>query len=105
MPRILIAIPPLLLLLLVGLEPALANKFETIGGGVSGLSLEKMQVLKQISFYSGCFLLFLGVLVLLSRNRVEGFVGYSSRDKSGSSWKGSIVLGVLGGLLVGISYL
>lgn len=104
MPRLLISIP-LLLLLLVGLEPALANKFETIGGGVSGLSREKVQTLKQISLYGGCFLLFLGVLALLARNRFEGFVGYSSRNKSDSSWKGALVLGVLGGLLVGASYL
>jgi len=106
MPRILISVPLLLTLLLcIGLEPVLANKFETIGGGVSGLSREKVQILKQISFYSGGFLLFLSVLALLARNRFEGFVGYSSRNKSGSALKGALVLGVFGGLLVGISYL
>jgi len=93
------------LLLLVGLEPALANKFETIGGGVSGLSDEKVQTLKQISFYGGGFLLFLGTMGLLSRNRFEGFIGYARRGELSPALKGAIALGVIGSLLIGISYL
>ncbi len=93
------------LLLCMVLEPAFANKFETIGGGVSGLSREKIELMKQISLYAGGFFLFLGVVMLLTRNRFEGFVGLASDKGMGIAYKGAVINAVIGLLLVGISYL
>jgi len=95
-----------LLLISMAIDPVLANKFETIGGGVSGLDREKVELIKQISFYAGCFSLLLGVITLLVRNRFEGFIGYASKKRSGvAAIKGSIGLGLFGLLLIGLSYL
>ena len=94
----------LLLTLTIGLEPALANKFETIGGGVSGLSHEKLMLLQRIVTYAGGFLLFLGVLALLTRKRFEGLAGVSGR-RSNTAIQGGIALLVIGSLLIGAGYL
>ncbi len=60
----------------IAIDPALAgNKFTTIGGGVSGSSHEKFQVLKSISAIFGGFLILLGVLSFITRGRFEGLVG------------------------------
>ena len=85
-------------------DPALANKFETIGGGVTGLSQEKLQLLKQISLYSGGFLLLLSIMAMLTRNRFEGFVGYSSRGQARIAVKAAIFLACLGALFLAIGY-
>ena len=95
----------LLLLLVWGLEPALANKFETIGGGVSGLSRDKLDLLKQISLYTGSFFVFLGVVALLTRKRFEGFIGYSAGANSEIAIKGAAFMTILGTLLILIGYL
>lgn len=93
-----------ILLLGIGLEAALANKFETIGGGVSGLSREKVLLLKEIVRYAGGFLIFLGILALLTRNRFEGFVGGAKKGTSAAT-QGGIVLSIIGLLLIGLSFL
>ncbi len=85
-------------------EPTLANKFETIGGGVSGLSREKILLLKEIVYYAGGFLLFLGVMALVTRNRFEGFVGIAGKGP-GAATKGGIAMMVIGGVLIGLSFL
>jgi len=104
MPHALFAFSFVLLLLGIGLEPALANKFETIGGGVSGLSHEKVQLLKEIVRYAGGFLMFLGILALITRNRFEGFVGGAKKGTSAAT-QGGIVLLVIGLLLIGLGFL
>jgi len=93
-----------ILLFSIGLEPALANKFETIGGGVSGLSREKVLLLKEIVRYAGGFLMFLGVMALITRNRFEGFVGNAKKGANAAT-KGGIALLVIGLLLIGLGLL
>ncbi|TVO71441.1 hypothetical protein [Sedimenticola selenatireducens] len=60
-------------------EIALANKFTTIGGGVSGEDSHKLGILKQIASYAGLFFILLGILSLLTRSRFEGFVGMQKK--------------------------
>lgn len=96
-------INPLLALLVVSIsgllvpETAFANKFTTIGGGVSGLSDEKINILKQIGAYTGTFFILLGVLSVVTKDRFESFVGMRSKNQGVSP--ASYVLLVLGALL------
>ncbi len=78
-------------------EASLANKFATIGGGVSGVNDEKLGILKQIAAYTGTFLILLGVLSIVTKDRFEGFIGMRSRDQGISP--ATYVLIVLGALL------
>lgn len=103
--RFSIAFVILMLLFFAAIEPALANKFETISGGVSGLSREKLALIKQVSLYAGGFFLLLSLLMLINRNRFEGFVGSSSRKGLSSEVKGAIFTAVIGVVLVGLSFL
>jgi hypothetical protein len=89
-----------LVVLAVASEPALANKFTTISGGVNGMSQEKVLFLKKISLYAGAFFLFLAGLALLTRNRFEGFVGYVSKGDISSIVKGATVLTVVGSIML-----
>ncbi len=99
MSKITFTITTMLLFALIAADPALANKFETIGGGVGGISREKLMLLKEISVYAGAFFLFLGIAALLTRGRFEGFIGL----KSGVA--GPIFLLVLGALMTAVGYL
>jgi hypothetical protein len=63
---------PLLILFMAGLtlvEPVLANKFETIGGGVSGMSHEKYQMLQNVAGGAGLFFILLGLISLVPQLR------------------------------------
>lgn len=83
--------------LLVLPETSLANKFTTIGGGVSGTSEEKLTILKQIASYAGTFFILLGILSIVTKDRFEGFIGMRSKDQGISP--ASYVLIILGALL------
>ncbi|WP_199930465.1 hypothetical protein [Sedimenticola thiotaurini] len=78
-------------------EESFANKFTTIGGGVSGMDHEKFDILKQIGAYTGTFFILLGILSIVTRNRFESFVGM--RMKGEGIAPASYVLLVLGALL------
>lgn len=95
----------LLLLLSLAVDPVMANKFETISGGVNGMDWEKIMLLKDISLYAGVFLIFLALLALATRNRFEGFVGYSSHGNSSATLKGAAILSVAGTVFIGLSFL
>ncbi|MCP3665100.1 MAG: hypothetical protein GY696_21815 [Gammaproteobacteria bacterium] len=95
----------IVLVFLLGMEPALANKFETIGGGVGGIDREKLVLLKQISLILGGFLALLGILALLTKGRFEGVIGMSSGKKNEAAMMVPVVLIVLGGVFVGLSFL
>ncbi len=59
--------------LLVLADPALAgNKFTTISGGVSGVDLKKLALLKDISGYAGGVMLVISLAALLTRRRHGG---------------------------------
>jgi len=96
----------ILLLWGMGADPVLANKFETISGGVNGMNQEKIELLKTISLYAGGFLLFLSMIALLTRKRFEGFVGYSSRSGGTSTTLiGVAVLTFAGTVFIALSFL
>ncbi len=59
----------LLILVFIYIEPALANKFETIGSGVSGSVKIKVEYLKTISYVAGGIMLIAGVLTLTMRDK------------------------------------
>jgi nitrate reductase gamma subunit len=88
-------------------DPALAgNKFVTIGGGVSGISREKVALLKTISGYAGGIIIFISVAALLTRQRYEGTVLMANKKKSlDASVIVPLVLSVVGLGLIAISFL
>lgn len=94
-----------LLVLACSFETALANKFETIGGGVSGMNQEKIAVLQQISAIAGTFFIFLGVVSFLTRNRFESLAALNTGKLSDSVNVAPIILTILGGILIGLYFL
>ena len=86
-------------------EPAVANKFTTIGGGVSGADREKILILKQISAIAGNFLILLAIIALLTRGRFEGFIGMYKGKKGESVTRVPLVMIIIGSLLIGIYFL
>jgi hypothetical protein len=79
------------LLMLFAAEPALANKFETIGGGFSGSSGFKRSWLTRFFVVSGGISLFLAVLAVVTPHTNASFLNYGN-------WKQSaIVLSSLAG--------
>ena len=92
-----------LLLPLALIDLAEANKFETIGGGVSGVGRHKVAQLKDIAAWAGGFLMILGGLALLGRSRFEGFVGMYTGRRGESVIAVPLMLLVLGAILLGIS--
>jgi len=58
-----------LLLALCFSEPSLANKFETIGGGVLGSTKSKVEYLQWIAYATGGIFLISGVLSILLHDR------------------------------------
>jgi hypothetical protein len=89
-----------MVVVLMLVEPAFANKFQTIGGGVGGVSREKLAILKEVSLYAGLFLVLLGVLSLFTRKRYEGLIGIYKGKSSDVVVVVPVILIVLGILLV-----
>ena len=105
MRRVLIYTLLFLLLCGAGIDLAFANKFETISGGVNGMDREKIRLLKNVSMYAGAFLLLLALLAWVTRNRFEGFVGYSKGRGNTAVLKGITVLSVVGLVFIGLSFI
>jgi hypothetical protein len=78
-------------------DMSFANKFTTIGGGVSGTDPEKIAILKQLGAYTGTFLILLGILSIVTKDRFEGFIGMRSKHQGISP--AAYVLIILGALL------
>ncbi|RMG33257.1 MAG: hypothetical protein D6720_11815 [Gammaproteobacteria bacterium] len=79
-------------------EPALANKFETISGGVTGSTRLKRAFVQHLLLYGGGGFLVAAVLAVVVPHTNPVFLNYAN-------WKVSaIVLAVIGSLLL-ISYL
>jgi hypothetical protein len=87
---------------LLGLTPdmAWANKFETIGGGVSGTSFEKFQLLRAASLMIGSIVTLIGLLSLIPK-----FHGHSDINTSKITLTKSLVLIAVGSVLVGLYFL
>ncbi|MCU7920019.1 MAG: hypothetical protein KZQ95_16930 [Candidatus Thiodiazotropha sp. (ex Epidulcina cf. delphinae)] len=74
----------LLLLTLFFTEPLLANKFETIGGGVQGSTKVKAEYLQIVAYVAGGIFLVAGVLAIVLRDRNALTLNYTM-------WKSSSV--------------
>ena len=90
------------LVLVCYLEPSLANKFTTIGGGVAGDRSEKVMLLRNLFPYVGGFMILVGLLALMTRRRFEGLVGMVT----GKPWEAVTIIPLLlilaGSILIGI---
>ncbi|MCU7845614.1 MAG: hypothetical protein KZQ93_17425 [Candidatus Thiodiazotropha sp. (ex Monitilora ramsayi)] len=73
------------LMILLFCEPALANKFETIGGGVQGSTKVKVEYLQVIAYVAGGIFLVAGVLAILLHNKNAQTLNYTM-------WKSSATL-------------
>jgi hypothetical protein len=75
----------ILFLLLIYAEPLLANKFETIGGGVQGSTRVKVEYLQIVAYISGGILLIAGILAIALQNKNAHTLNYTM-------WKSSSVM-------------
>lgn len=82
-------------------DPALAgNKFTKIGGGVSGSSSDKIELLKSMRGIFGGFLVLLGVIAFATRGRFEGLVGMVTGKGFEAVTVVPIILIILGTILI-----
>jgi hypothetical protein len=82
-------------------DPALAgNKFTKIGGGVSGSSSDKIELLKSMRGIFGGFLILLGVIAFATRGRFEGLVGMVTGKGFEAVTVVPIILIILGVILI-----
>ncbi len=75
--RMLQLLPWVLLLTLCFSEPSLANKFETIGGGIQGSTKVKVEYLQIIAYVAGGIFLVAGVLSILLHDRNAQTLNYT----------------------------
>ncbi len=81
-PPIGLAIGALALLTLFAAEPALANKFETIGGGFSGSSGFKRSWLTRFFVITGGISVLLGVLAIVTPHTNASYLNYGNWKQS-----------------------
>jgi hypothetical protein len=72
-------------ILLLLTDPALANKFETIGNGVQGSTQLKVAYLQVIAYVAGAIFLAAGVLSILLQNKNALTLNYTM-------WRSSSIL-------------
>jgi uncharacterized integral membrane protein len=72
-------------MILIVSEPLLANKFETIGGGVSGSTRAKIEYLQVIGYVAGTILLIAGILAIVLHNKNAQTLNYTM-------WKSSAAM-------------
>lgn len=75
----------LLFILLLFTEPLLANKFETIGGGVQGSKQVKVEYLQIVAYIAGGIFLISGILAIALHNQNAQTLNYTM-------WKSSSAL-------------
>ena len=78
----------ILAVILFQIEPTLANKFETIGSGVSGSAKIKIEYLKTIAFVVGAILFIAGILSVITRDKNALALNYTM-------WKASAFIFIL----------
>ena len=88
-----------LALILIGLsvDPAVANRFETIGGGVSGSHALKLEYLKIIAYVVGGIFILAAALTVITHKHNAQMLSYTT-------WKSSAIMFLLlgvGGLTAG----
>jgi hypothetical protein len=85
-------------LLLICTAPALANKFETIGSGISGSTKFKIEYLKTAAYVTAVIMFIAGVLSIVMRESNAQSLNYTM-------WKpSSIIFFCLFLLLAGVGY-
>ncbi|MEN8178093.1 MAG: hypothetical protein ABFS39_05675 [Pseudomonadota bacterium] len=72
-------------LILVSVDPVFANKFETIGSGVSGSVKVKIEYLKIIAYVAGVIMFTAGVLSITMRAKNSQSLNYTM-------WKPSSII-------------
>jgi hypothetical protein len=70
------------LLLLMSFEPVLANKFETIGGGVSGSSSAKLDWLRGFLYVAGGISLLSSIMAVLVPHNNPLFLNFNNWKQS-----------------------
>lgn len=75
--RLFLLTPLLLLVGLLSCEPLLANKFETIGGGVQGSSQAKIEYLQVVAYVAGGIFLAAGVLAITLHDKNAQTLNYT----------------------------
>jgi hypothetical protein len=97
----------LALLIIIAInDPALAgNKFTKIGGGVSGSSSDKIELLKSMRGILGGFMVLLGIIAFATRGRFEGLVGMVTGKRFEAVTIVPILLIILGSVLILTHYL
>ncbi|WP_316366189.1 hypothetical protein [Candidatus Thiodiazotropha sp. CDECU1] len=66
-----------LFVLLLLTEPLLANKFETIGGGVAGSTRVKVEYLQIIAYVAGGIFIIAGILAIVLHDRNAQTLNYT----------------------------
>ncbi|MES9971257.1 MAG: hypothetical protein ABW092_14590 [Candidatus Thiodiazotropha sp.] len=66
-----------LFVLLLLSEPLLANKFETIGGGVAGSTRVKVEYLQVIAYVAGGIFLLAGILAIVLHDKNAQTLNYT----------------------------
>jgi preprotein translocase subunit SecG len=87
-----------LLLGLILCEPALANKFETIGGGVQGSTKVKVEYLQVIAYVASGIFFISGVLAILLHNKNSQTLNYTMWKPSAAIFFILSILALLGGI-------
>ena len=88
----------------LAVDPVMANKFETISGGVNGMDWEKIMLLKDIGLYAGVFLFF-SLLALIRATVLRGFVAAIPAMAIQCHTEGAAILSVAGAVFIGLSFL
>lgn len=83
--RLLPLLPWIILLALCFSEPLLANKFETIGGGVQGQTKVKIDFLRVFAFVASGVFLLAGILSIVTHDKNSQTLNYTM-------WKASATL-------------
>jgi hypothetical protein len=84
----------LLIVLLTLSDPLLANKFETIGGGVQGTTKVKIEYLQVIAYVASGIFLIAGILAIALHNKNSQTLNYTM-------WKSSATMFFLLSLAMG----
>ncbi|MEJ2693359.1 MAG: hypothetical protein P8166_09960 [Candidatus Thiodiazotropha sp.] len=83
--RLVTSLPWLLPAALLFCEPSLANKFETIGGGVQGSSQAKIEYLQVVAYVAAGIFLMAGILSIVLHDKNAQTLNYTM-------WKSSAAL-------------
>lgn len=91
-------LPYFLLLGLILCEPVLANKFETIGGGVQGSTRVKIEYLQVIAYVASGIFFISGILAIVLHNKNAQTLNYTMWKPSAAIFFILSILALAGGI-------